>query len=260
LSVKYLDLLLQNVDSTIDPSDPTQRQIVISLFKEILLAEKEARDWFAKSDDPAVVQHSDYFEKNRAYLVEEEERHVQLFADALKKLGAEDTEVSPESMQFWRATNSTEFKRQLPLTPAQMALIATISEGLGLVFIANLEKVMKDSPARQVLHYVLEDEGGHLSVAEQIIQEELKDPSTNKKLLMTLNTYIRYSKAPLKAQKKVVESAGFDFYALGVKMIGTNLDRLEELGMNLGFKWGTMRRFLAKVGLLKSFMVIYMSI
>jgi rubrerythrin len=252
-------MLLENVDSKIDPSDPAQKEIVISLFKEILVAEKEARDWFAKSNDPAIVQHSDHFEKNREYLVEEEERHVQLFAGALQQMGAEDREVSPESTKFWEATNSAEFRRQLPLTPAQMALIATVSEGLGLVFMANLEKVMRDSPARQVLRQILEDEGGHLSVAEQIIQEELKDPSTNKKLQKTLDTYIRYSKAPLKAQKKVVESAGFDFYALGLKMIETNLERLEELGMNLGFKWGTMRRFLARVGLLKSFMAIYMS-
>jgi len=255
-----LDLLLQDVDPTIDPSDPRQREIVISLFKEILAAEKEARDWFAMSNDPAVVQHSDYFEKNRDYLVREEERHVQLFADALRQLGATDTSVSPESMRFWEASKSEEFRRGFPLTPAQMALIATISEGLGLVFIANLERAMKDSPSKQVLKYILEDEGSHLSVAEQIIQEELKDPSTNKKLLRTLDTYIRYSKAPLKAQKKTVEAAGFDFYAMGAKMFETNLDRLEELGMDLGFRWGTMRRFLDRVGLLKSFMIIYMTI
>jgi rubrerythrin len=254
-----LDLLLQNIDSTIDPSDPAQKEIVISLFKEILFAEKEARDWFAKSNDPTVVQHSDYFEKNRDYLVEEEQRHVELFADALQQLGAKDTQVRAESMRFWEASNSREFRKELPLTPAQMALIATISEGLGLVFIANLENVMKDSPPKQVLKYILEDEGGHLSVAEQIIQEELKDPSTNGKLLRTLDAYFRYSKTPLKAQKGTVEAAGFDFYALGVKMLETNLDRLEELGMNLGFKWGTMRKFLRRVGLLKSFMIIYLS-
>jgi rubrerythrin len=254
-----LDLLLQGANFTIDPSDPRQKEIVISLFKEILAAEKEARDWFASSNDPAVVQHSDYFEKNREYLVEEEERHVQLFADALQQLGAKDTGVSPESMRFWEASNTEEFRRELPFTPAQMALIATISEGLGLVFMANLEKAMKESPSKQVLKYILEDEGGHLSVAEQIIQEALKDPSTNKKLLRTLDTYIRYSKAPFKAQKKTVEAAGFDFYAMGTKMFEANLDRLEELGMDLGFKWGTMRRFLGRVGLLKSFMIIYMS-
>jgi rubrerythrin len=254
-----LDLLLQDANSKIDPADPRQKEIVISLFKEILEAEKEARDWFARSNDPAMVQHSDYFEKNREYLVEEEERHVQLFADALRQLGAKDTVVSPESTRFWAASNSEEFRRELPLTPAQMALIATISEGLGLVFIANLERAMKESPSKQVLKYILEDEGGHLSVAEQIIQEELKDPSTNKKLLRTLDNYIRYSKAPMKAQKKTVEAAGFDFYAMGAKMLETNLDRLEELGMDLGFKWGTMRRFLGRVRLLRPFLIIYMS-
>jgi rubrerythrin len=254
-----LDLPLQDVRSTIDHSDPRQKEIVISLFKEILAAEKEARDWFARSNDPAVVQHSDYFEKNREYLVEEEQRHVQLFADALQQLGVKDTRVSPESARFWETSNSEEFRRELPLTPAQMALIATISEGPGLVFIANLESAMMDSPSKQVLKYILEDEGGHLSVAEQIIQEELKDPSTNKKLLRTLDKYIRYSNAPLKAQNKTVEAARFDFYAMGVKTFEADLDGLEELGMDLGFKWGTMRRFLGRVGLLKSFIAVYLS-
>jgi rubrerythrin len=255
-----LDLILQGVDSTIDPSDPTQKEIIISLFKEILFAEKEARDWFAKSNDPAVVKHSDYFEKNRDYLVEEEERHVQLFADALQQLGAKDTQIRTESARFWDASNSEEFRKELPLTPAQMALIATISEGLGLVFIANLEKIMKDSPPKQVLKYILEDEGGHLSVAEEVIQQELKDdPSANKRLLRTLDRYIQYSRTPLKAQKKTVEAAGFDFYALGIKMLETNLDRLEELGMDLGFKWGTARRFMSRVRLLKPFMIVYLS-
>jgi rubrerythrin len=256
-----LDLLLKNASSstTIDPSNPVQKEIVISLFKEILFAEKEARDWFAKSNDPAVVQHSDYFEKNRAYLVEEEQRHVDLFAEALQELGAGDTQIRPESSRFWDGSNSEEFRKELPLTPAQMALIATISEGLGLVFIANLERVMKDSPPKQVLKYILEDEGGHLSVAEQIIQEELKIPGTNAKLLRTLDKYVAHSKAPLKAQKATVEAAGFDFYALGTKMLETNLDRLEELGMNLGFKWGTFRRFLSRTGLLKPFMQLYLS-
>jgi hypothetical protein len=253
-----LDLPVPGSRPLLDPSNERDRQIIIAFFEEFVIAEDSARKWFSYTSDSHFVRDTKAFDDSREYLVKEEEGHVQLCKDVLQSLGVRDIKPNPKSIEFWSSPEK-EFEAMFPLSPAQAALLATVSEGLGMIFMTSLESIITNSPAKNALHQLTQDEIGHLSACEIIIKNTLsKDPSTNKELMFALNRYFDYARVPAQAQKSLVESAGLNYYQIATKMVDDNLDRIEGLGMNLGLKWGSARKLASRLGLLSFFVRFYL--
>jgi hypothetical protein len=253
-----LDPLVPNLSPHLDPTNENDKRVIVAFFEEFLIAERSARNWFNNTSNPKIVRNTEVFDGSREYLVKEEEEHVQLCNEVLHDLGAENAKPNQKSVEFWSNPGSG-FDAMFPLTPAQAALLATISEGLGMIFMLNLEAVLKESVPKKALHKLTTDEIGHLSACEIIIKETLaKNASANKELLFTLDKYFYYSREPARAQKKLVEAAGIDYYQVSRRMLEINLDRIESLGLNLGFKWGSARKFASRAGLMSLLLRFYL--
>jgi hypothetical protein len=252
------NIRIPNLKPWLDPSIPSQRELIVSIFKELLVAEETAKKGFQMMSDPKLVKPSAILEKNLSELVEEEDGHVELCKQVLVGLAAKDFEPSEESKRFWSPSDG-EYGTAYPLSAAGACLLATISEGFGMVWFVNLEAVLKDSLPKRVLQTFIQDEGGHLSACEIVIKDTLaKDPSANKELMETLNLFLNRARVPARASKRLAESAGLDYYECAARALDANLDRLESLGLKLGFKWGFLRKTASRTGMLKTLVRLYL--
>lgn len=253
----YEELLLPEIYPKFDSIK--NRELIGNFILEILLAEEAAYDWFGMMLDPKVVTNPEKFIPFSKKLIQAEKNHVQICKDFLKKIKLENKQAYPTSQKFWKGEYGNY---RFPMSIEEACLLATMGEGLGMVFMTNLKELIKhNDPARIVLERLLSDEVSHLDACEKIIKDSLKsDPNTHKILNKTLDIFLFSSIKPAKAQKQWISQLGLDYYGLSEKMLTLNCDRLEKMGLKLNFKWGAFRKFLTKFGLFRIVLRMFLKV